>query len=51
MVVDDFKFNVDALEILIVLSIDGANPPLISIANNGQQAVDLVKARIEDPKQ
>jgi hypothetical protein len=36
MIVDDFKFNVDALEILIGLSLNCEHPQKIEVANNGQ---------------
>lgn len=47
MIVDDYKFNVDALKILIEMSyLDGEQLP-VSIAFNGQEAVNKVTERIQ----
>ena len=47
MIVDDYKFNVDALKILIEMTSLGEQKHTISIAFNGLEAVNLIKERIE----
>ena len=44
---DDQKFNVDALKILIGMSSDKITPNMISEAFNGQEAINEVKKRLK----